>query len=208
VDLAGKDGRNLIFYQVWFQMSPLCTFTLTTNDESKFSVCAFASPIHREGLRNYTLHLSFSTVTWSDAKYICLVSSQALSLAKKIWSCLQSHLTNIHTCRKTQKSCKFLSVYFLDLGAPFSILKMGCKRPWINRLNMFSFRWGYKCLFCWKTPFTNLYSLMASSFSSRSEAPSSNYLNVSHTIEQKSNFNSWGRFLWQICVVFSGWSLQ
>jgi hypothetical protein len=38
VDLAGKDGRNLIFYQVWFQMSPLCTFTLTTNDESMFSV--------------------------------------------------------------------------------------------------------------------------------------------------------------------------
>jgi hypothetical protein len=189
-------------------MSPLCTFTLTTNDESKFSVCTFASPIHRAGLRNYTLHLS--SQQWPGLMLSTFVLYQVKHCPRQIFflSCLQSHFTNIHTCRKTQKSCKFLSVNFLDLGAPFPILKMGCERPWINRLNMFSLRWGYKCLCCWKTPFTNLYSLMASSFSSRSEAPSSNYLNVSHTIEQKSNFNSWGRFLWQISVVFSGWSLH
>ncbi len=59
VELAGKNGKNLIFYQVWFQTSSLCTFILTTIDEILFCVLLLSLSAQRVDLENL-LYISFS----------------------------------------------------------------------------------------------------------------------------------------------------
>jgi NAD(P)-dependent dehydrogenase (short-subunit alcohol dehydrogenase family) len=59
VELAGKNGKNLIFYQVWFQTSSLCTFILTTIDEIPFCVLLLSLSAQRVELENL-LYISFS----------------------------------------------------------------------------------------------------------------------------------------------------
>ncbi len=58
-ELAGKNGKNLIFYQVWFQTSSLCMFILTTIDEIPFCVLLLSLSAQRVDLENL-LHISFS----------------------------------------------------------------------------------------------------------------------------------------------------
>jgi hypothetical protein len=43
VDLAGKNGRNLVFYQVWFQTISQSGFAWTLINEDMFSVIPFFS---------------------------------------------------------------------------------------------------------------------------------------------------------------------
>ncbi len=59
VELAGRNGKNLIFYQVWFQTSSLCTFILTTIDEILFYVLLLSLSAQRVDLENL-LYISFS----------------------------------------------------------------------------------------------------------------------------------------------------
>jgi hypothetical protein len=80
VDLAGKNGKNLVFYQVWFQTISQSGFAWTLIDEDMFSVIPFFSLSRwvkgrpgtgkEGGVWNFGIHFLLSLKSFSD-QVIC-----------------------------------------------------------------------------------------------------------------------------------------